>query len=143
MRPAFEMFRRRGVPALSWKSLAVVALACSTTALAAMTNPVAKATAAATFSHTEIARVDRLLRLMQPRLEIAPAIAEMRWKTRSRIEDEGSERAMLESVRRQSSALSLDVDFAVRFAQAQIDAGKIIQSERHKHWAAEPARSPQ
>jgi chorismate mutase len=82
------------------------------------------------------------LKLIQERLELAPAIAEMRWKTMSRIEDHGSERALLEAVRKQSAALRLDADLAVRFAQAQVEAGKIIQAERHKQWAAEPARSP-
>jgi chorismate mutase len=107
-------------------------------AAAAVTNP----PAAAAFTPHEIGRVDELLKLMQERLELAPAIAEMRWKTMSRIEDDGSERALLEAVRRQSAALRLDAELALRFAQAQIDAGKIIQAERHKHWAAEPARSP-
>src|SRR5688572_15524035 len=60
----------------------------------------------------------------------------------SRIEDHGSERALLDAVRRQSATLRLDADLAMRFAQAQVDAGKIIQAERHKLWASEPARSP-
>jgi chorismate mutase len=94
------------------------------------------------FTPAQVGRVDQLLKLMQERLELAPAIAEMRWKTMSRIEDHGSERALLEAVRKQSAALRLDADLAVRFAQAQVEAGKIIQAERHKQWAAEPARSP-
>jgi hypothetical protein len=36
----------------------------------------------------------------------------------------------------------MDRDLAVRFAQAQIDAGKIIQAARHRSWAAEPATAP-
>ena len=97
---------------------------------------------AAAFTQTQVGRVDQLLKLMQARLELAPAIAEMRWRTMSRIEDHGSEHALLDAVRKQSASLRLDADLAVRFAQAQVDAGKIIQAERHKQWAAEPARSP-
>src|SRR4029079_1587517 len=85
---------------------------------------------------------DRLLRLIQERLDMAPAIAETRWKAMSRIEDSVSEQALNDGVRKQSAALRLDVDLALGFAQAQIDAGKIIQAERHKQWAGNPDAAP-
>jgi chorismate mutase len=94
------------------------------------------------FTPQQVGRVDRLLQLIQQRLDLAPAIAETRWKKMSRIEDSASELALIDAVRAQSAALRLDRDLAVRFAQAQIDAGKIIQTVRHQQWATAPANAP-
>ena len=120
-----------------WVTIAAAAPASATQAVAA-----ARPVAAAGFTAGQVSRIDRLLQLIQERLEIAPAIAETRWKTMSRIEDSDSESALIDGVRRQSAALRLDVDLALGFAQAQIDAGKIIQAERHKQWAGNPDAAP-
>ena len=94
------------------------------------------------FSSAEVLRVDRLLQLIQKRLELAPAIAETRWKTMSRIEDGMSEQTVINAVRARSAKLGLDAELATRFAQAQIEAGKIIQTARHREWAADTSVAP-
>lgn len=106
------------------------------------TPDVAAATTAQRFSRADIARIDRLLALIQQRLERAPELAEARWRDMSRIEDTASEKQLLDAVRRQAATLGLDADLAVRFAEAQVDAGKIIQAERHKQWAKAPGTAP-
>ena len=52
------------------------------------------------------------------------------------------ETAMMETVRAGSISIGLDTAFAVQFAQAQVDAGKIIQAARHRDWAANAAQAP-
>lgn len=94
------------------------------------------------FSRADVARIDRLLVLIQKRLEYAPALAEARWRSMSRIEDTASEKQLLDAARQQAATLKLDAELAARFAQAQIDAAKIIQAERHKHWAKAPGAAP-
>jgi chorismate mutase len=94
------------------------------------------------FTRTDVARVDRLLLLIQERLERAPALAETRWREGGRIEDHASEERLLDAARKDAAALKLDPDVAARFAQAQVDAAKIIQTERHKHWTARPGDAP-
>ncbi|MEO7762264.1 MAG: hypothetical protein ABIS68_10180 [Casimicrobiaceae bacterium] len=111
-------------------------------AVTAWSSGAVAATLAPKFSAGQITRVDRLLKLIQDRLDMAPAIAETRWKTMSRIEDHASEQTLIDAVRKQSAILRIDAALATDFAQAQIDAGKIIQTARHKGWAAEPTRAP-
>jgi chorismate mutase-like protein len=117
-------------------------LATAATAPPAIATPARAAPAVKGFSAVQVESVDRLLRLIQARLEMAPAIAETRWKTMSRIEDSASEQTLLDAVRRQSAALRLDTELALGFAQAQIEAGKLIQAERHKQWAVRPGDAP-
>jgi chorismate mutase len=132
---------RAGARAGAIASLAAWLAVAATTAVAFPAATIA-APAVSGFNTAQVERVDRLLRLIQERLDMAPAIAETRWKTMSRIEDSASEKTLLDAVKKQSAALRLDVDLALAFAQAQIDAGKIIQTERHKQWAAEPGAAP-
>ena len=94
------------------------------------------------FSPLQVGKVDRLLQLVQKRLDLAPGIAELRWRTMARIEDSPSEHAMLEQVRSRSAKIGLDEKFAVRFTEAQIEAAKIIQTARHRQWAADSAGAP-
>ena len=107
-----------------------------------MAIPALAAETAAGFTRSEVARVDRLLRLVQKRLELAPANAATKWKTMSRIEDSESEQAVITAVRTRSAQLGIDVELATRFAQAQIDAAKIIQAARHQQWAADASTAP-
>ena len=126
-----------------WLSIAQALFAlgsfCALGASVAWAIPAASPTG---FSAQQVGRVDRLLLLIQKRLELAPTVAETRWKSMSRIEDSASELALIDAVRAQSATLRLDRELAVRFAQAQIDAGKIIQTVRHQQWATEPNRAP-
>jgi chorismate mutase len=108
----------------------------------ALAVPVPAAQRAPGFSPTEIGRVDRLLQLIQKRLELAPTLAETRWKTSSRIEDGMSEQTVIDAVGARSATLGLDAELATRFARAQIDAGKIIQTARHREWAADTSLAP-
>jgi chorismate mutase len=108
----------------------------------ALAVPVLAAQRAPGFSPVEVGRVDRLLQLIQKRLELAPIIAETRWKTSSRIEDSMSEQIVIDAVRARAAALGLDADLATRLARAQIDAGKIIQTARHREWAADTRVAP-
>jgi chorismate mutase len=94
------------------------------------------------FSPAQVGRVDRLLQLIQQRLELAPKIAETRWKNLSRIEDSASEQAALDATRARAARLGLDTELSARFAQAQIDAGKIIQAARHREWAGDDKLAP-
>jgi len=125
------MNRLRVLAAVSAWMLAVPALAV---------QPAAQP--AAGFTKAEVARVDRLLRLVQKRLEMAPANAATKWKTMSRIEDSVSEQAVITTARSRSAQLGLDAELAVRFAQAQIEAAKIIQAARHREWAADAGSAP-
>jgi chorismate mutase len=108
----------------------------------ALAGPALAAQRAPGFSPTEVGRVDRLLQLIQKRLELAPTIAATRWQTMSRIEDSASEQAVIDAVRMRSARLGLDADLAARFARAQIDAGKIIQAARHREWATDTSLAP-
>lgn len=95
------------------------------------------------FSNAQIGRVDRVLQLIQKRLDLAPGIAETRWRTMARIEDSANDHAMVEGAKTRSAKLGLEPALAVRFTEAQIEAAKIIQTARHRHWAADPALAPQ
>lgn len=108
----------------------------------ALTIRAAAAQRTAGFSTAETARVDQLLKLIQKRLEQSPATAEARWKAMARIEDSASEQAAIDAVRTAAESMRLDPEFAIRFAQAQIDAGKIIQTARHREWAANSTIAP-
>ena len=108
----------------------------------ALAAPVLAAQRAPGFSKAHVDRVDRLLQLIQKRLELAPTFAETRWKTLSRIEDSMSEQTVIDAVRVRSAKLGLDAELAAGFAQAQIDAAKIIQTARHREWAADTSLAP-
>ena len=118
--------------------LGVLAALCAWT----MAVPTLAVQPAAGFTKSDVARVDRLLRLVQERLEMAPENAATKWKTMSRIEDSVSEQAVITAVRTRSAQLGLDAELAARFAQAQIDAAKIIQAARHRQWAADASAAP-
>ena len=108
----------------------------------AFAMPVLAVPRAGGFSPVEIARVDRLLQLIQKRLELAPIVAETRWKTMSRIEDSMSEQTAIDAVAVRAAKLGLNAEFAARFASAQIEAGKIIQAARHRAWAMDTSLAP-
>ena len=119
--------------------LAVIGAGAATMALAIPAQAMQRTAA---FSAAEMRRVDQLLKLVQQRLEMAPATAETRWKTMARIEDSASEQTAIDAVRTLAIKIGLDADLAARFAQAQIEAGKIIQTARHREWATNTAAAP-
>ncbi|MEP7084823.1 MAG: hypothetical protein ABI854_08810 [Betaproteobacteria bacterium] len=96
----------------------------------------------AAFSSSQTRRIDALLRHIQQRLDLAPALAETRWKTMARIEDSASEQTAIDAAGAEALKIGLDAELAARFAQAQIEAGKIIQVARHREWATNPGAAP-
>ena len=124
-----------------FSSVMALAFVVGSTILAVAADAIA-GSPASRFSRADVARIDRLLVLIQQRLERAPALAEARWRSMSRIEDTGSEKQLLDAARKQAATLKLDAELAARFAEAQVEAGKIIQAERHKHWATSPGAAP-
>lgn len=116
---------------------------CSAVLVAMLASVPAVAQHAQGFSRAQVGRIDRLLQLIQQRLDLAPGIAETRWRTMARIEDSANDQAMVESAKTRSARIGLQPALAVRFTEAQIEAGKIIQTARHRYWAADPALAPQ
>ena len=128
---------RRRRPGQLSKRTALAAIAAWVLTVPALAAPLAPG-----FSPAQVGRVDRLLRLVQKRLEQAPKIAETRWKTMSRIEDSASEQAVIDAVRARSVRLGIDTELSAGFARAQLDAGKLIQTARHREWAADASLAP-
>lgn len=114
-------------------------LACAFFAASAAS---ASAAPAAGFTAAQVARVDRALRLIQARLDLAPRTAETRWQNMGRIEDHAAESALLDRAGAQAARLGLDTAFALAFAAAQIEAGKMMQAARHKQWATDSGAAP-
>lgn len=121
------MNRRRVISAIGAMSIALPARALQRTAA---------------FSSAQTRRIDALLRHIQQRLDLAPALAETRWKTMARIEDSASEQTAIDAASAEALRIGLDAELAARFAQAQIEAGKIIQAARHREWATNPGGAP-
>ncbi|MEP7083179.1 MAG: hypothetical protein ABI854_00470 [Betaproteobacteria bacterium] len=94
------------------------------------------------FSAVDARRIDQLLKLIQQRLDMAPATAEKRWKTMARIEDGASEQSVIDAADAAARKIGLDADLAAHFTRAQIDAGKIIQTARHREWASNTGTAP-
>ena len=94
------------------------------------------------FSSADVARVDRLLLLIQRRLEQAPHDAEVKWTSMTRIEDSEGEQRAIESVRSRSARAGVDSAVATAYAQSQIDAVKSIQAARHRQWALDARSAP-
>ena len=130
--------------AIALTMIAALALA----ALAAPAAPAAPAAAVDTrtrsagFSSNDVARVDRLLLLIQRRLEQAPHAAEVKWTSMTRIEDTESEQRAIESVRSRSARAGVDPAVAAAYAQSQIDAVKSIHASRHRLWALDARSAP-
>ena len=104
--------------------------------------PATSAARSAKFPVSGTRRIDRLLQMIQQRLDHAPVVAEARWKSMTRIEDSFGEQMAIDAARTQSARIGLDPEFGARFAQAQIDAGKSIQAARHRQWTLERSTAP-
>lgn len=78
------------------------------------------------------ASVDRLLRLMNQRLDVAPMVAKVKWNSGGAIDDPAREKWILDAITTQAS--DLDVIFTRRFFQAQFDASKSLQQALHQQW---------
>ena len=86
-------------------------------------------------------QVDRLLQLMQQRLMIAHDVALWKWNQRRSIEDSQREQELLAQLRQQATAYNLEPDQVSAFFQAQIEAGKLIQTTDFQKWQREGVKS--
>lgn len=80
-------------------------------------------------------RLDRLLTLMDQRLEVAVMVAQSKWNSGAPIDDPERERQILDAM--SASLTAMNPGLARRFFQAQFDAGKIIQRALHAQWRAQ------
>ena len=81
--------------------------------------------------------LDTLLSLIGERLAVMPDVARHKYNSGAAVEDLPREAQVIEAVTAQAVADGLDKDVAAKFFQAQIDASKMIQSERIAAWKAE------
>ncbi|MEH2112631.1 gamma subclass chorismate mutase AroQ [Nostoc sp.] len=85
--------------------------------------------------------VDKLLKLIQQRLLIAHDVARWKWNHKRPIEDLKREQELLLKVRQQAKTHNLEPDTVAEFFQAQIDAGKLIQTADFKNWQKQGIKS--
>ena len=83
--------------------------------------------------------LDTLLSLIGERLAVMPDVARHKYNSGAAVEDLPREAQVIEAVTLQAVEAGLDKDVAAKFFQAQIDASKMIQSERIAAWKAEAA----
>ncbi|MEH1852004.1 MAG: gamma subclass chorismate mutase AroQ [Nostoc sp.] len=85
--------------------------------------------------------VDKLLKLIQQRLLIAHDVARWKWNHKRPIEDLKREQELLLKVRQQAKTHNLEPDRVAEFFQAQIDAGKLIQTADFQNWQKQGIKS--
>ncbi|MEH1812507.1 MAG: gamma subclass chorismate mutase AroQ [Nostoc sp.] len=85
--------------------------------------------------------VDKLLKLIQQRLLIAHDVARWKWNQKRPIEDLKREQELLLKVRQQATIHSLEPDRVAAFFQAQIEAGKLIQTADFQNWQKQGIKS--
>lgn len=81
--------------------------------------------------------LDTLLSLIGERLAVMPDVARHKYNSGAAVEDLPREAQVIEAVTAQAVDVGLDKAVAAKFFQAQIDASKMIQSERIAAWKAE------
>jgi len=81
--------------------------------------------------------LDTLLRLIGERLAVMPDVARHMHNSGAPVGDLPREAQVIEAVTAQAVEAGLDKGLAAKFFQAQIDASKMIQSERIAAWKAE------
>ncbi|WP_218776767.1 gamma subclass chorismate mutase AroQ [Nostoc sp. T09] len=85
--------------------------------------------------------VDKLLKLIQQRLLIAHDVARWKWNHKRPIEDLKREQELLLEVRLQAKKYRLKPDIIAGFFQAQIEAGKLIQTDDFQNWQKQGIKS--
>lgn len=87
---------------------------------------------------TEQQKIDRLLTLMDQRLDVAVMVAQSKWNSGAPINDPVREQKILDDLSASLTNASEDEkSFMRRFFQAQFDAGKFIQLDLHARWRKE------
>jgi chorismate mutase len=79
----------------------------------------------------------QLIGLIDERLAVAPLVAQSKWNSGAAIDDPVRERLILNDVARRATEAGLDPALAIRFFQAQFDAGKLVQRRLHAQWRAQ------
>jgi len=92
--------------------------------------------ATTTFRPAETAAVDQLLGLISQRLDVAPAVARVKWNTKAPIEDLTREQEVIDGAARRAGGYGLDPSVAGRFFRGQIEASKTVQNRLHAEWTA-------
>lgn len=87
------------------------------------------------------AAIDRMLVLIDERLDVAPVVAQSKWNSGAPIEAPEREAEILDQVGEDAEAAGVDADFARRFFDKQFEASKQIQRRLHHEWLQE-GRSP-
>ncbi|MCE8016570.1 gamma subclass chorismate mutase AroQ [Halomonas sp. MCCC 1A17488] len=87
------------------------------------------------------AAIDRMLGLIDERLDVAPLVAQSKWNSGAPIEAPEREAQILDQVAEDAEAAGVEEDFARRFFEKQFEASKQIQRRLHHQWLQE-GRSP-
>ncbi|GHC28057.1 gamma subclass chorismate mutase AroQ [Aidingimonas halophila] len=83
------------------------------------------------------AAIDRMLHLIDERLEVAPLVARSKWNSGAAIEAPEREAQILDQVASRAADAGVDEDFARHFFQAQFEASKQVQRQLHERWEDE------
>ena len=120
------LLRKTTLLAWLWKVVAVSLLLSACQSLPAST------------SVTEQHKLDRLLTLIDQRLNVAVMVAQSKWNSGAPINDPVRERKILDDLSASlTGAGEEQKSFMRRFFQAQFDAGKFIQLDLHAQWRRE------
>ncbi len=87
------------------------------------------------------AAIDRMLALIDERLDVAPVVAKAKWNSGAPIEAPEREAQIIEQVTARAAEAGVDEDFARRFFEKQFEASKQVQRRLHHQWLQE-GRSP-
>lgn len=123
------------MPSIS-KSVLRLSAGLALVLLAACQNPTGMA-GAGDVAAGDRATIDRLLRLVDERLAIAPQVARSKWNSGAPIDVPEREAAILERVTERAAEGGVDADFARAFFQAQFEASKVVQTDLHDAWRAD------
>ncbi|KAA0011916.1 gamma subclass chorismate mutase AroQ [Billgrantia pellis] len=85
--------------------------------------------------------IDRMLVLIEERLDVAPVVAQAKWNSGASIEAPEREARILDQVTAQAGEAGVEEDFARRFFEKQFEASKQVQRRLHHQWLQE-GRSP-
>ncbi|MGR2738069.1 gamma subclass chorismate mutase AroQ [Billgrantia sp. Q4P2] len=83
------------------------------------------------------AAIDRMLVMIDERLDVAPLVAQAKWNSGAPIEAPEREAQILDQVTEDAEAAGVDEDFARRFFDKQFEASKQVQRRLHHQWLQE------
>jgi chorismate mutase len=89
-----------------------------------------------------VEKVDRLLLLMQQRLQTAEDVARIKWNSGAPIEDVARENAIVEQAGAEATRYGVRWETAREFLRAQIEASKVIQRARFAEWSKPTEGAP-